>query len=80
MARVKENKRIIRTLSQVSIVNLSSGISNGGHVRPLCNPKVRDDVRNQRRTLNRTRHLKICQPLPNHSLDTGDLDLSDHGI
>jgi hypothetical protein len=38
-------------LSQISLVNLSPGISN---------PKIRDDTINQRRTLNSTRHLKIC--------------------
>jgi hypothetical protein len=38
-------------LSQINLINLSSGISNGGHIRPLCNPKIREDARNQGRTL-----------------------------
>jgi hypothetical protein len=65
MAWVKENQRIIQTLlknmplSQISLVNLSLGISIGGHIGPLRNPKIRDNMRNHRRTLNRTRHLKI---------------------
>jgi hypothetical protein len=86
MARVKENQRIIQTLlnnmplSQISLIDRSPGINNGWNIGPLRNPKIRDDARNQRRTLNRTRHLKICQPLPNHSLHMGDLDPSNHDI
>jgi hypothetical protein len=67
-------------LSQISFIDLSPGISNGGHTWPLHNPEIRDDVRNQIHTLNRTRHLKVRQPLPNHSLNEGDPDPSDRGI
>jgi hypothetical protein len=85
-ARVEENKRIVRTLlkdmslSQINLIDLSLGISNGGHIGPLHNPKIHDDARNQGRTLNRTHHLKLRQPLSNHSLNRGDLDPSDCDI
>ena len=56
------------------------GSSNVGNVFPLRNPETRDNARDQRRALNRTRHLKVQQPLPNHNLDGGDFGLPDRGV
>jgi hypothetical protein len=67
-------------LSQIILVDLRLEISNGWYIGPSRNPKFHDDVRNQGRTLNRTRHLTICQPLSNNSLNRGDLDLSHRGL
>jgi hypothetical protein len=67
-------------LDQVCLINENLGRPDEGYGIPAKNPESESNTSHQSHTLNRTYHLEIRHPLPNHCFNGRDLDLVDSAV